>query len=196
MNSVSEDPSFSAKGNPSIETVTDASEQSPTDEGHEELPLDAVFAALKNARRRQVIRHLNEQDGPVSLSDLSEHVAAIENGTTPEEIDSKQRKRVYVGLYQSHLPKLDEMGVIVFDEDRGSIELGPAASQLDEYLSPESEDGRPWYYHHLGFLTTSALVLLLGAAVGVVGVGAAVMLFAGIGASVAVLAAFHAYGQQ
>lgn len=196
MNSVSEDLSLATEDDRSTETETDASEQQRADEDHEELPLDVVFGALKNARRRQVIQYLNEQDGPVSLSDLSEHVAAIENGTTPEKIDSKQRKRVYVGLYQSHLPKLDDMGVIVFDDDRGMVELGPAAPQLREYLSPEADDGRPWYHHHLGFITTSALVLILGAVVGVVDVGGAVMLFAGIGASTVVLAAFHAYEQH
>lgn len=191
MNGVSEKQSISTQSD--HPTETDASEGVGADGEYEELPLDVVFGALKNTRRRQVIRYLNEQETPVSLSDLSEHVAAIENDTTPKKIDSKQRKRVYVGLYQSHLPKLDDMGVIVFDEDRRSIELGPTASQLDEYLYPGTDDGRPWYYHHLGFFSTSALVLIFGVAVGVVGVAGAAILFAGISASIAGLAAFHTH---
>jgi transcription elongation GreA/GreB family factor len=48
----------------------------------ESLPLDQVFEILKNRRRREVVKYLNERDESVSLSDLAEHVAAIENDTT------------------------------------------------------------------------------------------------------------------
>lgn len=184
----------SDEGEASEPTATEA-EQVTEDGGPADLGLDTVFDALTNARRRLVLRYLNEQNGQVTLSDLAEHVAAIENDTTPEALDSQQRKRVYVGLYQSHLPKLDSMGVLTFDQQRGRIERTPAASQLDQYLYDEDTDTRPANRYYMECIGVGAVVLLLGAVTGLVGSIGAVLSFVGISIGVAGLAAFHAYEQ-
>jgi len=111
--------------------------ESETDEASDAPPepsLDLIFEILKNSRRREVIKYLRERDERVSLSDLAEHVAAVENGITTAELSSSQRKRVYVGLYQCHLPKMDDAGVIDYERSRGTIELRPASSQCFVYL--------------------------------------------------------------
>lgn len=132
-------------------------EQATEDGEPAELGLDTVFGALKNARRRRVLRYLNEQNDRVVLSDLAEHIAAIENDTTPEALDSKQRKRVYVGLYQAHLPKLDSMGVLTFDRQSGLIERTPAASQLEKYLDYDDSNTRFWERYQNPFQHVSTI---------------------------------------
>lgn len=117
------------------------------------LPLDQVFEVLKNSRRREVLKYLKNREGSVSLSDLAEHVAAIENDTTVRALSSSQRKRVYVGLYQCHLPKMDDMDIVNFDQNRGRIELAANADQLDDYLDPDTEQN---YWHHY-YASTSLL---------------------------------------
>jgi hypothetical protein len=102
--------------------------------GSEEVSLSRVFGILKNSRRRRVIRYLRRQEAQVTVSDLAEHIAAIENDTEPAKLSSKQRKRVYVGLYQCHLPKMDDAGVIEYDKDRGTIEFGENAPAFEAYL--------------------------------------------------------------
>jgi len=133
---------------------TDGRAESDQNEGEEvadepaALPVDRVFELLKNQRRREVLRYLETSDEEtVSLSDLAEHIAAIENDTTVQAISSSERKRVYVGLYQCHLPKMDDMNVVAFDQNRGTIGLGPNAEQLEEFLDID-DDERPWsrYY--------------------------------------------------
>ena len=119
----------------------------------ESLPLDQVFEVLKNSRRREVLKYLNGREESVSLSDLAEHVAAIENDTTVKALSSSQRKRVYVGLYQCHLPKMDDMDIVNFDQNRGRIELAANAGQLDEYLDPDTERN----YWHQYYASTSLL---------------------------------------
>ncbi|WP_336134857.1 DUF7344 domain-containing protein [Natronomonas amylolytica] len=156
---------------------------------------DTVFDALRNARRRQLLRYLNDQNGQVTLSDLAEHIAAIENDTTPELLDSQQRKRVYVSLYQSHLPKLDSMGVLTFDQQRGTIELTPAASHLNEYLDDDTADARSSKRYYIECVAVSALVLVLSAITGIVGVIGAISAFVGISIGVVGLAVFHASDQ-
>lgn len=100
----------------------------------EELDIGDIFELLKNERRRRVIRFLNEQeDGVTTLNVLAEHIAALENDIDVSQLSSSQRKRVYIGLYQCHLPKMDEYGVVDFQKNRGIITLKNTA-QIERYL--------------------------------------------------------------
>ncbi len=135
----------------------------------EPLSLDLVFEVLKNERRRRVLKYLAENPGTASLSDLAEHIAAIENDKPETALSSQERKRVYVGLYQCHLPKMDDTDVIEFDGDRGTITIGENAEQLYPFLEADDEQQRPWPKYYLGHTTLSltlftvALVALPGA---------------------------------
>lgn len=95
--------------------------------------LDRIFTMLQNRRRRLVLEYLRTHDS-VTQSDLARHVAAVENGISESAVTSTQRKRVYVSLYQAHLPKLDDFGAISFDQDRGTIERTPRTDELLTYL--------------------------------------------------------------
>lgn len=110
------------------------------------LAQDTVYDLLSNGRRRFVISRLRRAEGPVSVSDLSEAVAAWENDIPQSELTDKQIKRVYVSLYQIHIPKLDEAGLVAYDKDSGLVELTPAVSELDSYLPEQetTEEQYPW----------------------------------------------------
>lgn len=100
----------------------------------DDLPLDVIFELLKNQRRRRVLQYLEEESGTVDLGTLAEALAAEENDTTPRGLTSSERKRVYIGLYQCHLPKLDDADAIEFDSDRGTITGTARTSDLQAYL--------------------------------------------------------------
>jgi len=134
----------------------------------ESLSLDLVFEILKNSRRREVIHYLRdrESDERVSLGELAEHVAAIENDTTTDQLTSSQRKRVYVGLYQCHLPKMDDMGVVDFNQDRGHVALAPQSECLTEYLDrPTEEEGVQWHRYYGSI--SAAGIAIVGLSLGV-----------------------------
>lgn len=116
----------------------------PPDDESAELPKDVQFDILKNRRRRLVLRYLFENENPVSIGTLSEHVAGIENDKDPRSLDSQERKRAYVGLYQCHLPRMDDAEVIDFNKSRGQIELGDHAAALQQHVEPTREDEPPW----------------------------------------------------
>lgn len=99
----------------------------------ERLSVDTVFDLLSNARRRAVLRSLSTTR-ETTLRALSERIAAAENGVDPEALTAAQRKRVAIGLYQSHLPKLARAGVVAYDRDRGTVARTPSAAQLDPFL--------------------------------------------------------------
>ncbi|ELY53005.1 DUF7344 domain-containing protein [Natronococcus jeotgali] len=82
---------------------------------------DDVFHILQTNRRRDAIRYLLEQDEPVRMRDVAEYVAATENDTSVAKLTSTERQRVYIPLYQSHLPKLDSEGIIEYNKSRGIV---------------------------------------------------------------------------
>lgn len=95
-----------------------------------DLPLDVVFELLKNQRRRRVLRYLEEESGTVALGTLAESIAAAENDKEPRMLTSAERKRVYISLYQCHLPKLDDAGAIEFESNRGTVDRTDRTTDL------------------------------------------------------------------
>ena len=139
------------------ETDVEAEEESEA----ESLPLDLVFSILKNRRRRLVLEHLREEDGAVPIGDLAEHIAAYENDKTVGELTSAERKRVYVGLYQCHLPKMEDAGIVNSDRNV-AVELGPNADQLYQYLETDEEPETDWSLYYSGIAVTGGLLFLAG----------------------------------
>lgn len=135
------------------ETAVDGTEQSE----QPPLSIDVVFEVLKNQRRRHVIQYLRDHEGPVELGTVAEHIAALENDKDEAAITYAERKRVYVGLYQCHLPKMDDMGVVEFNRARGRIELTDRVQSLLPYLDgPDTQ--KPWYRYY-GAIVLGGLAL-------------------------------------
>ncbi|WP_227374441.1 DUF7344 domain-containing protein [Haladaptatus halobius] len=126
------------------------------------LSRDMVFDVLKNQRRRYALHYLKQAEETVQLSDLAEQVAAWENDTTVDAISAAERKRVYTALYQSHLPKLDDAGIVDYNQNRGIVELATAAEQLDPYLETNTGDDISWCKRYLG-LAVAGFALLTAA---------------------------------
>lgn len=120
------------------------------------LNQDTVFSILSNSRRRYVLYYLKQRSEPIQLTKLAEHVAAWENETDVDSLEPEERKRMYVSLYQTHIPKLAETGMVNYDKDAGTVEIAEEANAVDEYF-PESEHNIPWQLIYL----TEALVGLL-----------------------------------
>lgn len=147
-----------------------------------DLSQDVVFDILSSPRRRYVLYYLRTSEEPVKLTDLAEHVAAWENETDPEAISEQERKRVYVSLYQTHIPRLAEVGVIEYDKESGYISLAEEAADVDEYLRSSAEPV-PWQRIYLAvaavgtaFLALTALDVAVFAAVPEIAAAAVVVL--------------------
>lgn len=111
-----------------------------------DLPLDVIFELLSNQRRRYILHYLRSVSAHTTLGDLAEYIAGLENDKPVDALTSAERKRVYVCLYQSHLPKMDDASVIDFDMARKTVDAGPNMGQLTYFLTGldgGSED-EPW----------------------------------------------------
>ncbi|WP_293032386.1 ArsR family transcriptional regulator [Natronococcus sp.] len=120
-----------------ITSVTDT-------DGDGQLSKDVIFELLKNRRRREVLAYLLEAEETVTLGELAEQIAAWENDTDVNALSSDQRKRVYVALYQTHLPKMDDAGIVEYDQDRGLITLADNADLLMMYLDTDTHQQDRW----------------------------------------------------
>lgn len=98
------------------------------------LSNDVIFELLQVKRRRQVLRYLDDGDGTAEVGALAELIGAQENNKPERALSSNERKRVYIALYQCHLPKMDDAGVIDYTQARGTVELTDTADQLFPYL--------------------------------------------------------------
>lgn len=170
---------------------SDDRDELPIDEGPsigEGPSIDEVFDILKNERRRLVLSYIR-QHGEATVGDLAIHVAAIENDKDEAAVRGQERKRVYISLYQSHLPRMKSAGAIEYDSDRGTITPTSQTSDFYQILqtsqskAPRFVGGRSMYYLALGlvgivaFLSTvlwmeSVVVVTFGLFVGAVFVAA------------------------
>jgi hypothetical protein len=128
------------------------------------LPQDTAFDLLSNGRRRLLLRRLQGTDG-IELGELATELAAIENDRAPEELSAQQRKRTYVSLYQTHVPKLEDSGVVTFDPESGLVSPTDRVDELVAYFDTETNDiawDRVYLVVAVVGLFVYALVSLLG----------------------------------
>ncbi len=142
-----------------IASVADSDEE-------QRLSKDVIFELLKNRRRREVLAYLLESDETVTLGELAEQIAAWENDTEVSALSSDQRKRVYVALYQTHLPKMDDAGIVEYDQDRGLISLADNADLLMMYLDTDTHRQDRWDRWY-ATLSVVGAALVTGAFLGV-----------------------------
>jgi hypothetical protein len=115
-----------------------------------QLSKSDIFGILQNDRRRCVLEILRSQ-GSQSIRSLSEEIARIESET--EEPKSSVRKSIYVSLLQTHIPKMESLNVVNYNRENDTVELLPAAHNLDIYMETVKKGDIPWSQFNLGLST-------------------------------------------
>lgn len=121
------------------EEHSDTTGEQPDNKGNDRLPKAELFNILGASRRLEVLRYLDRTGETATTGELAEHIASLECGCDRAQLSSQQRKRVYVGLYQCHLPKMADAGVIEYDHDRGTVALNERSSRLLKYVYLEEK---------------------------------------------------------
>jgi predicted transcriptional regulator len=130
-----------------------------------ELDEADIHDVLRNDRRRLVIERLQStEDGSESVRELSERIAAAESGESPPPRNIRQS--VYVSLHQTHLPKLDDLGIVAYDSDSKRVRLAECADEVAVYMEVVPREGISWAEYYLG--------------VGLLGLGLSVAVAAGV----------------
>lgn len=136
------------------------------DPGRSEPGLDetVIHDVLRNERRRLVLCRLQDLDRPESVRELSEHVATVESGEDPPP--RKLRQSVYVSLHQTHLPKLDELDVVTYDDSEKEVTLDERMEDVAVYLEVVPRYGLTRNEFYLGLALLGSL-LAVASTVGV-----------------------------
>jgi hypothetical protein len=156
------------------------------------LEREAVFEVLCNARRRCIVHYLKKCEGRrVELREIVDYVAAWEDDTSIDRLDSDRRKSVYSAIRQTHLPKLEDAGLIEYDHLRGDVELTDALREAQLYLEYVPGGDIPWSEYYLGLSAVgAALVVATWLGVypfgGLSGIGLAALLVGLFGISAAI----------
>lgn len=98
---------------------------------------DLLYDLLKHQRVRQALRILFREHEELSLSNLAEEIIRKENDT----VSTKEKKSVYVSLYQEFLPRLEEAGIVDWDASTGVVSLGKNSEEIKPYI----EEGSPQF---------------------------------------------------
>ncbi|WP_178916367.1 hypothetical protein [Natronomonas gomsonensis] len=134
----------------SLESAGDGRELSRTD----------VFEILSNDRRRCIVHYLKQHDGRrVDLRELVDYVAAWETDTPIEKLDGDKRKSVYAAIRQTHLPKMEEAGIVEYESVRGEVQLTDCAREVELYLEYVPGNAIPWSELYLGQSTVAVALV-------------------------------------
>lgn len=119
-----------------------------------------IHDVLSNDRRCRVLEcFVEEGEDEVTLRELANRIARLETGEDPPPRSARQS--VYVTLHQSHLPKLDRLGIVEYDDVSKRIALGRRARELEVYLDPRGDEPRSWL---VGLAAVTGIGLSLTAA--------------------------------
>ena len=128
-----------------------------------EMTKDEVFEVLSSSRRRLILYHLYRRGGEAGLRDLASDTAEAER---EGDIDDEVIKRFYISLYQTHVPKLEDVGLVRYDGETKTVTLTDRVGEIESVLGSESEPERRWsiYYGALAVIgSVLAAAQVLGA---------------------------------
>jgi len=146
-----------AGGDPDLGANVIRSDQAEIDRALDRVPPYEVDAFW-------IVAGLGGGTGSGGAPVVAEQVAAWELGKEIPELDYAERKRVYTSLQQTHLPRLDDAGMIKFEN--GRVETTDQVEQLEVYMDIVPEDSLPWGEYYLG-LSVLGVGIIGGAGVGV-----------------------------
>lgn len=123
-----------------------------------------IHDVLRNSRRRRIMERLETAGRTVTVRELAEHIAETESNQSPPPKNIRQS--AYVSLHQTHLPKLDDLGIVDYDSTRKEICLTKRATDVQAYMDIGRENRHDWsqFYFGVGAL---ALLTSVGHAIGI-----------------------------
>lgn len=111
-----------------------------SDENEENIPISDidfdVALDLFNTKRRRLIFEVLKGGESLSYIELAEYIASKEYDKEPNLITDTERKRVYVSIYQTHIDKMANDGVLTINENENgvNIKLSSEGEKLAEIL--------------------------------------------------------------
>ena len=149
-----------------VKMVSNMMSRVRTDTTDGSLSKETIYEILSNQRRRFTIHALKYSDHAMELNEISKRVTAWEQNTEMSAISYDQLRSVYTSIKNTHLPVLEENGLVRYDAETKMVAPTEALDGLDVYTEAVHDREIPWSSYYLG-LTGVAGALLLAVEVGV-----------------------------
>lgn len=82
--------------------------------------LETVFEALTDRRRRLALYYLQKHQ-TLTLPDLAELLVEDEHETDVRSLSGEQIRDAYLSFYHRHLPKLEQAGLVCYDQEEDRL---------------------------------------------------------------------------
>lgn len=111
---------------------------------------DTAFRLLSNRRRRQLLLLLAERDEELSLQEVADALAARLDETGAPDGPATAYQSIYVSLYQNHVPRLAEAGVVTYDETRRTVRIAHTPETRLVLKLLDAQPDRSWRQPYVG----------------------------------------------
>lgn len=111
-------------------------------EGPSPLTIDQRYSLLSSRYRRYALYYLTRHETPATLPEIADYVTELEHGVPADEIPD-ERLQVYSRLYHTHVPRLANADVVVYDQENDAVELGPNFPDLEPELRRTMREESP-----------------------------------------------------
>lgn len=91
---------------------------------------DALYDVLSAADRRFVLRTIANERTPLSVDRLASELTAASLSVPVDDVTGEQRAEALAALVHVHLPKLQDTGLITWDEDAETVDRSLLVRQL------------------------------------------------------------------
>lgn len=145
-----------------------------------------IHDVLRNERRQHVIEILQAAGDRMEARELATQIAEAEAGESPPPANIRQS--VHVALHQTHLPKLDELGIVAYDTQSKHVDLLERGEDMAVYMESVGQYAITWGELYLG-VSVVGLLSIVAAEVGVPGLASIGSLPLAIGAFIAIVSA-------
>ncbi|MFB6155981.1 MAG: hypothetical protein ABEJ22_08800 [Haloferacaceae archaeon] len=98
---------------------------------------DHLLGLLADRRRRHAVAVLRAHDGWVSLPDVADEVAEMERGERLSNISPQAVLRVYCALYHTHVPLLESVDLVSYDQQTDAVRLLEDPPELASILDAD-----------------------------------------------------------
>jgi DNA-binding transcriptional ArsR family regulator len=98
---------------------------------------------MLGSKRRRYVLYVLQNRKKATFKEVTERVAIWETETVSEELDERTRENIRVNLHHSHLPKLEDAGMITYDRQSGAVYLRDLSDTMEEILDYYKNIERP-----------------------------------------------------
>lgn len=104
--------------------------------------VDAIFEALADERRRLALYYLQKHQ-TLTLPDLAELLVEHEHDVAANELPGERIRDVYFSFYHQHLPKLERIGLVRYDQEADRLTCTDRCSTALQTVRDEIERLEP-----------------------------------------------------